>query len=96
MLGDFGTACAYARNVERVAETRAALRNAVGEAGLLDAAGTVAMFSAITRIVDLTGHRWSVLRTVTNVTQVLRFVGTNKIAIATALIASVAAFIAMR
>lgn len=57
LLKDYGTVCSDPINVAELSGARAHLRNHISEHGLLDAAGVVANFMAITRIVDLTGHK---------------------------------------
>ena len=54
MLMAFGEAVLGADDT-RLAAARAAVRQALGEAGLVDAAGVVGLFNAIDRIADATG-----------------------------------------
>lgn len=50
---------------------REVLHSSLGQGALLDAAGIVGMFSSITRVVDLTGHKSVEIRVAARVTTVL-------------------------
>lgn len=72
-LNDFGTSCA---NVQQSRDNLVKARNVLlgterGEHAVLDAAGVVAMFSTITRVVDLTGHKSRAMSIAARVTNLI-------------------------
>ena len=57
-LEEFGRAMADKELDEsRIAKARRALVDTVGKDGFVDACGVVGMFTSITKVVDITGHR---------------------------------------
>ncbi len=55
-LAAFGVA-SCGRRIAQLPAAREALEAVVGKHGVADAGGIVAMFAAISRVVDLTGHK---------------------------------------
>ena len=69
--------------------TQTALEACVGRHGVLDAAGVVAMFVSISRIVDTTGHKSTAIAVVATGTTAISFVRGNWPVFAAAAVASV-------
>lgn len=72
-LNEFGFACHCAADASRISCARDAILRNGGKHALLDAAGVVAMFTSITRVVDLTGHKSRVLTVVARTTNMIVF-----------------------
>lgn len=57
------------------------LENTLGTAAMLDAAGIVAMFASITRVVDLTGHKSTEIQIASKVTNAMVWLRRNSLSL---------------
>lgn len=90
-----GAACGRFSGGASIGASRAALEKAVGRHGVADAGGVAAMFAAISRVVDLTGHKSTTVKIAAGASSVLLTLRRNAPLIAAAAVA-VAVFFWMR
>lgn len=85
-LLEFGAAfCGKAESTARCEAARETLLKLTSAHAVLDAAGTVGMFVAISRIVDMTGHKSLKVAIMSGATQKIVFLRRNVVPVAAAL-----------
>jgi hypothetical protein len=85
-LAGFGIA-SCGRRISQLPAAREALEAVVGKHGVADAGGIVAMFASLSRVVDLTGHKSTVVKIVAGASGVVVVLRRNALLIIAAAIA---------